>query len=62
MSTQRPLAEKFENIFMSKLKKGLAPGQAYEEAENEFEGEHKTRKYSDYNSFQTSRSRRIKKK
>jgi hypothetical protein len=62
MRTNNPLVEKFENLFVNHLKRGLPPTKAYEEAEVEFQNEHKHRKHSSYNSFQTSRSRRIKKK
>jgi hypothetical protein len=61
MSTQTPLIEKFESIFIRYLKKGLQPGDAYEKAESEFVDEHKTRKYANYNSFQTARSKRPRK-
>jgi hypothetical protein len=62
MARTNPLADVFNEIFDRKLTKKIPHHTAYEEAEEEFEGEFKHRKYSSFESFRISRSRRIKKR
>lgn len=62
MTTNNPLAKRFDEIFEAKLKKQIPHHKAYEEAEDEFEGEYNHRKYSSFESYRVSRSKRINKK
>jgi hypothetical protein len=56
-----PLIQKFDEIFERKLKGAASQSEAYEEAEQEFESEHKHRKYSGIESYRKVRSKRIRK-
>jgi hypothetical protein len=62
MITNNPLTQKFDEIFEKKLKGKIPHHRAYQEAEEEFESEHGHTKYSSFESFRISRSRRINKK
>lgn len=62
MTTNNLLVQKFDSIFEAKLQKQIPHHKAYEEAEEQFEDEHNHRKYSSYESFRISRSKRINKK
>lgn len=61
MSNQ-PLAKIFDEIFDRNLRKQLPHHKAYEEAEDEFASKFNHRKYSSFDSYRLSRSRRIKKR
>lgn len=56
------LARLFDEKFEAKLKKQIPHHRAYEEAEEEFQNEFSHRKYSSFDSFRISRSKRIKKR
>jgi hypothetical protein len=60
MKTKNPLVKKFDDLFEEKLKKQIPHHRAYEEAEEDFESEHKHRKYSSFESYRYSRSKRIR--
>jgi hypothetical protein len=62
MTAINPLAAKFDALFDKKLRLGIPHHEAYEEAEKEFEHDHNCRKYSSFDSYRKSRSRRIKKR
>lgn len=60
--SEKPLAKIFDDIFDRKLQLQLPHHKAYEEAEDEFSSKYKHRKYSSFDSYRLSRSKRIKKR
>lgn len=58
----RDLARKFDELFDKELTKKIPHYQAYEEAEKEFQSQYNHRKYSNFESYRGSRTRRIKKR
>lgn len=63
MTAATLLAKKFNEIFDQKLTKpDISHHQAYEDAEKDFETKYGFRKYTCFDSFRISRSKRIRKK
>jgi hypothetical protein len=60
MKADQPLAKIFDEIFDRHLTKQIPHYKAYEDAEDEFEREYKHRRYSSFESYRVSRTRRIK--
>jgi hypothetical protein len=56
------LRREFDDLFDENLRKQIPHHQAYTEAEREFKSKYNHTKYSSFESYRLSRSRRIKKR